>query len=157
MLRTLPRNWSAPCTTAPRRTQSSQFCAFYGNVEAVAEKRTGGDLRTGANIYGTRVCAYRVVFQKCLGSLSDLVMTQVVRDTPDRMGYTTPLEISTGAPKEDKDGNPFGLLTACSLSLSLSLPRKQCFCSDEMVADLWVQFREKSSYGIGLLVFLCKL
>ena len=116
MLRTLPRNWSAPCTTAPRRTQSSQFCAFCGNVEAVAEKRTGGDLRTGANIYGTRVCAYRVVFQKCLGSLSDLVMTQVVRDTPDRMGYTTPLEISTGAPKEDKDGNPFGLLTACSLS-----------------------------------------
>jgi len=33
--------------------------------------------------------------------------TIVVRDTPDRMGYTTPLEISTGAPKEDKDGNPF--------------------------------------------------
>ena len=44
--------------------------------------------------------------------------TIVVRQTPDKMGYTTPLEIGTGAPKQDKDGNPFGLLTACSLSLA---------------------------------------
>jgi DNA replication licensing factor MCM3 len=43
----------------------------------------------------------------CSVHYCDKTGSVVVRDYPDKMGYTTPLELGVAPPKEDREGNPF--------------------------------------------------